>query len=257
MNVAGLATGFSNIGRYILSRKEEERKLNNQLALENLKNTMWNRRLQEETRRQEIYRQSLENIAARKQEEETARAQIKADYDAEQERLKREAEEELNKWKIRDYEARIKGKGYYSKKGVDKDDKSNALKELELALKLREQYGGKYYPITTEEGGVTTRGYEQMGQQPEAEYANRIIQQSAEKIYGVPYTAPAPPSLDLKGKIKYYKYLNEGNSPPLAEAKAKMDIFNEKNPPKKVTQQPKQEPTVDSKDRADLRRFIK
>ena len=87
--IAGVAQGL----RYKLGQKEKQRDIQNRMALENLKNAMWNRRLQEETEQQRLYQQRLleqykanQEAALKKEEMNNAlRMQQKAD---EQERFK-------------------------------------------------------------------------------------------------------------------------------------------------------------------------
>jgi len=81
MSVTGLSKGLSQVGRYILNQKQQQREAQNRFALENLKNEMWKRRLREETLRQQQQRDFLLNKYQKEQEEMTKREQIKGAAD--------------------------------------------------------------------------------------------------------------------------------------------------------------------------------
>jgi len=59
MDITGFAKGLTHIGQYALARKQQDFKTKNMFALEQLKNEMWKRKLQQQTQQAEAQRQFL------------------------------------------------------------------------------------------------------------------------------------------------------------------------------------------------------
>jgi len=70
MNITGFAKGLTQIGQYALARKQQDFKTKSMFALEQLKNEMWKRKLQQQTQQAEAQRKFLlEKYQADKQSE--------------------------------------------------------------------------------------------------------------------------------------------------------------------------------------------
>ena len=244
----GALKGVSQVGRYVLTRKQQEREAKNRFMLENLKNAMWNRRLQEESNRAKMIQDRLIQSHLVTQQEQTKRAQIKADYDAEQERLKREAEKDTNSLDYKIKEARYnklkkeienigKGKGPKTE-----DEQERLLDEIETFHDLYSTARGKlggYETETYDESGlpITTKGQKYYGGDPELQkYYLNLINERLFKLTGKQYVPPPSPtgaqawqkrSPGLgRGLAKAYKQMKSKVEKPLEEM-SNEELFKE------------------------------
>jgi len=144
MSVTGLATGLSGVGKYILSRKGQQRETKNRFTLEMLRNEMWKRRLREQAVQQERQRQML----IEREKERTKQTLI------EQQRMYAEHQDEMalrkKEYDLKEKELGLKehGEGYY-KKTRPVTGKYITAKEREISRILKKKDTGA--PLTEQE----------------------------------------------------------------------------------------------------------
>jgi len=184
MPLMPLVQGLTQVGRYALSQKQQERETKNRFTLEMLRNEMWKRRLREQAVQQERQRQML----IEREKERTKQALM------EQQRMYAEHQDEMaykdKLLKIKDRELGIdekKAQADLIKQGKEADPR---IKQLETLIRLRQAYSGKYYPQEKLEEGalMPTKKYEPLGRQPrQMQYIDKLIQELSSDIYGLEY----------------------------------------------------------------------
>jgi len=164
MSVTGLSKGLSQVGRYILNRKQQERQAQSRFALENLKNQMWKNRLREETLRKQQEQQFLLEKHTKQQEEMTNRAKIKSAADLDRfNRLKDIEEKRLGLQKQKNEIDKLKAQAGLSKErrlSLDKKKKDIGA-EIRALDVVRDNLAGRMASFEEtitdfESGGETT-----------------------------------------------------------------------------------------------------
>lgn len=206
MPIRTLATGLTQIGRYALGRKQQERVAREKLDLEKLRDEAWHRRLREEQKGRESLRKMLVERDKFTQQEQTTRYDISQ---REQTVRSREIQDRMRE------ESERKGKEFDIEMGMRKTGTWTApksktlvdtrLKQLNEFRRLRDLYSGKIVTKYDEWGEKT--GTERVDPNPEmVKYYDKLIQDLSEQITGTQFQQPISPQIQQQPFSYEQKY---------------------------------------------------